>query len=137
VATDPVAVARWLVDAFNAADWVRLRAGLADEVAYEEPGTGRRAVGLEACVALCRARKAACPDATGTVRRAATAGGTAALEMTWRGTPAGPLAASSGGPTMAATLWVTVGDGRATAVRLYLNNRTATASAAGPGGRST
>ena len=31
-----------LVDAFNAGDWSRFRGGLADDVTYEETGTGRR-----------------------------------------------------------------------------------------------
>jgi steroid delta-isomerase-like uncharacterized protein len=135
VATDPAAVARWLVEAFNAGDWVRLRAGLADEVAYEEPGTGRRADGLEACVACWRARKAACPDAIGIVRRAAAAADVVALEVTWKGTQAGSRSGPAAGTevTVAATLWVTVGDGRATAVRHYLNDVTATDPEALPG----
>jgi hypothetical protein len=38
-------VASELVATFNAADWLRFRATFADDVVYEEAGTGRRVQG--------------------------------------------------------------------------------------------
>jgi steroid delta-isomerase-like uncharacterized protein len=125
---DPAAVAREVVDAFNAADWDRFRAALADGLVYEETGTGRRVAGADAYVGLCRGWREAFPDVTGTIRRAVAEGDTAAAEVAWAGSHRGPLATPGGtvpatGRRVAAdaTLWVTARGGKATAIRHHLD----------------
>ena len=85
-----------LVDAFNAGDWSRFREGLADDVTYEETGTGRRLQGADAYLELCQGWKAGFPDARGTVRHAIASGDTALLEVLWEGTHTGPLVGPGG-----------------------------------------
>ena len=121
-------VAHELIAAFSAGDWARFRATLAPDVAYEETGTGRRTAGADAYVALCQGWRDAFPDALGTVERAVASGPVVAQEVTWSGTQTGPLATASGtlpasGRRIAvrATLWYTVRDGRATAIRHHLD----------------
>jgi steroid delta-isomerase-like uncharacterized protein len=125
---DPTAIAREVVDAFNAADWDRFRAVLADGLVYEESGTGRRVAGIDDYVRLCQGWRRAFPDVTGTVRRAVASGDTVAEEVVWAGSHAGPLetpggtiAATGRRVEAAATLWITVRDGKATAIRHHLD----------------
>jgi steroid delta-isomerase-like uncharacterized protein len=122
------AVARELIEAFNAADWGRFRAALAEGIVYEETGTGRRVEGIEPYVALCQGWRQALPDAAGSVRRAVAAGDTAALEVAWTGThqgelegPGGPIPASGRPVEVEATLWVTAQADQAAAVRHHLD----------------
>ena len=95
---------------------------------YEETGTGRRTEGAEAYVALCQGWRDAFPDATGTIERAVASGPVVAQEVIWEGTQQGPLLTAdgaipaSGKPIkVAATLWYTMRDGRATAIRHHLD----------------
>ncbi len=125
---DPTAVAREVVEAFNVADWDRFRAVLADGVVYEESGTGRRVEGTDAYVRLCQGWRQAFPDVTGTVRRVAAGGDTAAADVVWAGshqgpleTPGGTVPATGRRVEVAATLWVTVRGGQATAIRHHLD----------------
>jgi steroid delta-isomerase-like uncharacterized protein len=125
---DPTAVAREVVEAFNAADWDRFRAVLADGIVYEETGTGRRVEGIEDYVRLCEGWRQAFPDVTGEVQRAVAGGDTAAEEVVWTGNHMGPLETPSGTipatgrrVEAAATLWVTVRGGKATAIRHHLD----------------
>jgi steroid delta-isomerase-like uncharacterized protein len=117
-----------VVEAFNAADWDRFRAVLADDLAYEETGTGRRVAGIDAYVRLCQGWRKAFPDVTGTVRRAAAGGEVVADEVAWAGhhqgpleAPGGTIAATGRRVEAAATLWVTVREGKATAIRHHLD----------------
>ena len=55
-----------LIDAFNQADWDRLRGLLAPGVRYSETGTGRRVEGADAYLQLCQGWKEAFPDVAGT-----------------------------------------------------------------------
>jgi steroid delta-isomerase-like uncharacterized protein len=125
---DPTAVAREVVEAFNAADWDRFRAVLADGIVYEETGTGRRVVGAEDYVRLCQGWRQAFPDVAGAIGRVVAGGGTVAEEVAWAGSHRGPLETPGGTipPTgnrveVAATLWVTVAGGKATAIRHHLD----------------
>ena len=125
---DAAAVAREVVEAFNAADWGRFRAALADGVVYEETGTGRRVEGADAYVRLCQGWREAFPDVAGTVRRAVAGGGTAAAEVAWAGTHRGPLETPGGTipatgrrVEAAATLWVEARGGQAAAIRHHLD----------------
>ena len=60
-----------LIDAFNQADWDRLRGVLAPDVRYSETGTGRQVEGADAYLQLCQGWKEAFADAEGTVTNAA------------------------------------------------------------------
>ena len=54
-----------LIDAFNQANWDRLRGLLAPAVRYAETGTGRRVEGVDAYLQLCQGWKEAFSDAAG------------------------------------------------------------------------
>jgi steroid delta-isomerase-like uncharacterized protein len=126
--TETTAAARELIESFSAGDWARFRATIAPDIVYEETGTGRRVEGADAYIALCQGWREAFPDAHGTIERAVAHGPAVAQEVTWEGTQAGPLATASGtipasGRRIAvrATLWYTMRDGRATAIRHHLD----------------
>jgi steroid delta-isomerase-like uncharacterized protein len=126
--TDVTRIADELIDAFSAGDWARFRATIAPDVVYDETGTGRHTEGAEAYVALCQGWRDAFPDAHGTIERAVAHGPVVAQEVTWEGTQQGPLPMASGTlPAsgrpirVAATLWYTMRDGRATAIRHHLD----------------
>src|SRR3954454_8163620 len=119
--TDATKVANELIAAFSAGDWDRFRATLDPGVVYEETGTGRRTEGADAYVALCQGWRAAFPDAVGTIERTVAQGPVVAQEVTWAGTETGPLPTPGGvlplsgrRIAVAAPLWYTVRDGRAT-----------------------
>lgn len=92
---------REAVDAFNRSDWDRTRELLADEVVYEEIGTGSRLEGAEAMLDGLQAWKSAVPDATGEIIRILSDNDTVVAEIIWRGTQSGPL--TSPGGTLPAT----------------------------------
>jgi steroid delta-isomerase-like uncharacterized protein len=79
------------VDAFNAGDWDRFRATLADDCVYDELATQRHIEGPDAIIDANRGWKEAFPDAYGSVKRAIGGDGTATVEVTWEGTQTGPL----------------------------------------------
>jgi steroid delta-isomerase-like uncharacterized protein len=91
-----VDAARGFVDAFNRADWPRLEAALSPDCAYDEFGTGRQVRGAREVVELFQGWKRAMPDAEGTVADVLAGEDKVALEVTWRGTLTGPLAAPGG-----------------------------------------
>ena len=88
--------ARGLVEAFNNADWDRMRAVVSPDIVYQEMGTGRQIQGVEDYLALCVTWRQGFPDVIGKVTTALADGGTVALEVTWTGTHTGPLASPSG-----------------------------------------
>ena len=121
-------VAGELVAAFNAADWPRFRATLADDLVYEEAGTGRRVQGGDAYLQLSRGWKEAFPDAAGEVRTVIVDGETVAQELEWTGThtgpmagPAGPIPASGKRVRVAGTLWYTFREGKVRSLRHHLD----------------
>ena len=92
-------VARENVDAFNAGDWERFKATLADGAVYDEAATQRHLVGHEAIVEANRGWREAFPDARGRVERAMADDGIVTLEITWEGTQSGPrLPGGGAGP---------------------------------------
>ena len=95
-ATDLNQAAADLTHAFNDADWDRFRNRLAPELVYNETGTGRRAEGVDAYLALCQGWKEAMPDVSGTIRKSVAADGTVAQEVLWEGTHTGPLQTPAG-----------------------------------------
>src|SRR5438045_722782 len=89
-------VAREQIEAFNAADWDRFRATLADGSVYDELATQRHLEGEDAIIDANRGWKEAFPDAHGTVESAVADNGTVTLEITWEGTQTGPLHTPTG-----------------------------------------
>ncbi|HET9900810.1 MAG TPA: ester cyclase [Actinomycetes bacterium] len=85
-----------LIDAFNQADWDRLRGLLAPAVLYTETGTGRRVEGADAYLQLCQGWKDAFPDVEGTVTNTAAGDDFAVLEIRWDATHTGPLETPAG-----------------------------------------
>jgi steroid delta-isomerase-like uncharacterized protein len=125
---DPVRAAEELVEAFNAADWERVRERLASDAVYAETGTGRRVEGADAYVELLQGWKEAFPDVRGTVRNAVGTHSTAAQEILWEGThsgplqtPAGVLEASGRSISVEASLWSTFEGDQAREVHHYLD----------------
>src|SRR2546423_10185582 len=84
-------VARENVEAFNAGDWDRFKATLADGCVYDELATQRHIEGQDGIVEANQGWREAFPDAHGTVERSMADNGTVTLEITWEGTQTGPL----------------------------------------------
>ncbi len=125
---NPATMAADLIEAFNDADWERVREVLADDVLYDETGTGRRVQGAEPYLDLLRAWKAGFPDARGAINSALASADMAAQELVWEGThtgpletPAGTLEATGARINVAACFWMRVEDGKAVELRHYLD----------------
>ncbi len=93
---DPIRVARENLEAFNAADWERLRATLTPDSVYDEVATQRRLQGADEIIEAFKGWKQAMPDAKGTVTNAVASGNTVTQEITWEGTQTGPLVGPGG-----------------------------------------
>ena len=93
---DLVSVGRGMVDAFNAANWERCKAILAEDSVYDEVGTSRCLTGHGEINPALQGWREGMPDVTGTVDSAVAVGSTVVLEITWRGTHTGPLPGPSG-----------------------------------------
>ena len=91
-----IKIARDNIDAFNAGDWGRFKAGIAADAVYDEVGTQRRYQGPDQITQNSQEWKQAFPDATGTITSAVASGNTVTLEITWEGTHTGPLAGPGG-----------------------------------------
>ena len=127
-ATEITQAAADLTHAFNDADWERFRNGLAPDAVYSETGTGRRAEGADAYLALCKGWKEAMPDVSGTIRKSLAGDGTVAQEVLWEGThtgpmqtPAGTIEASGSRVSALGTLWVTFDGDKAREVTHHLD----------------
>ena len=92
----PIDVARDSIDAFNAADWDRLRDLHTADYVDDEVATGRVLEGIDASIESGQGWRRAFPDARGTVTGAYGDGPVAVLELTWRGTNDGPLETPEG-----------------------------------------
>jgi steroid delta-isomerase-like uncharacterized protein len=89
--------AKALIEAYNAKDWNRARAGMTAEFDYDEIATGRRMTGPDAAIEAFQGWAQAFPDSKGTFRGAHAAGdGTVVLEVTWSGTHQGTLQTPKG-----------------------------------------
>ncbi len=93
---DLASVARDMVDAFNRADWERCKAILTEDSVYDEVGTSRCLAGHDEIIPALQGWREGMPDVTGTVESTVESGNTVVLEVTWRGTPTGPLPGPSG-----------------------------------------
>ena len=85
-----------LIDAFNHADWDRLRPLLAPDLVYAETGTGRRVEGPDAYFELLDGWKAASSDVNGTIRNVVASDDTVVQEVLWEGVHSGPLPTPGG-----------------------------------------
>ena len=92
---DVIRLARDVVDAFNESDWDRSRAQLTANTVYNELGTQRSFTGPDDIVGALQGWKRAMPEVKGTVTNSFASGNRVTLEMTWRGTHAGPLVPSA------------------------------------------
>jgi len=95
-AEERVKIARKQIDAFNNSDWEQMRGLLTSDARYHEFGTERVVEGPEQLIELFKGWKTAFPDAVGTVTSSVASGGTAVLEVTWKGTHTGPLTTAAG-----------------------------------------
>jgi steroid delta-isomerase-like uncharacterized protein len=116
------------VESFNAGDWDRLRATLADDAVYEEPATQRTSRGAEDILSVNRGWKEAFPDARGTIVSAHGDGEHATVEIVWEGThsgtlsmPMGDLSATGRRISIRAAQVGDVRDGKVTSLRHYFD----------------
>ena len=93
---DVASVARAWLDAFNVADWGRVKAGLAPDSVYDEFGTQRHIVGDQAILEVFQTWKAAMPDVKAHVKHVLAEDNAAVIELTWEGTHTGPLPTPNG-----------------------------------------
>jgi steroid delta-isomerase-like uncharacterized protein len=93
---DLIRLATENIEAFNTADWNRLKTPLADSVVLDEVGTGRRITGHDAITRLYREWKEAFPDCKGAITNTFASGNSVAIEVTWKGTHTGPLVTPKG-----------------------------------------
>ena len=91
-----VRLARENVEAYNAGDWQRLRAGVAPDVLYNEVGSQRRMQGADPMVEAYQGWKRALPDGKGAIKHAFASGNSVAIELVWEGTHTGPMVGPSG-----------------------------------------
>jgi steroid delta-isomerase-like uncharacterized protein len=126
--TGAISIARELIESFNANDWPSMRELLADDVTYDEAGTGRHVEGAEAYIELCQAWLKGFPDGRGTINAALADSHLAVVDVTWNGThtgelagPAGIVAATGRSMRTPGSFWVREEDGRAKAIRHHLD----------------
>ena len=93
---DLIQLARDNIDAFNAADWSRMRDLFAPGSVYDELGTQRRLEGADQTIETMQGWKQAFPDAQGTVTSAIASGNNVVIEIRWEGTHTGPLQSPTG-----------------------------------------
>ncbi|MGH8992968.1 MAG: ester cyclase [Acidimicrobiia bacterium] len=117
-----------IIEAFNDADWDRMRSVCSPDIVYQETGTGRDIQGVEDYLDLARTWRQGFPDVTGKINTALADGGTVALDITWTGTNTGPLITPAGeipatGKPMqvVSTVWFQVAGDRVEEVRNHLD----------------
>ena len=128
---DAIGTLKESVEAFNAGDWDRYAAILAEDVIYVEAGTQRRTESVDANLELFKAWKAAFPDATGTITNSFGSGSQAVVEITWNGThdgdmesPEGTIPATGRKITLEACIAATVENGKITEAHQYFDMMT-------------
>jgi steroid delta-isomerase-like uncharacterized protein len=88
-----VDAARGFIEAYNDGDWQRMEAKLTPDCTYNEVGSGRYVEGAREVVEFFQGWNRAMPDGKATVEGVVAGDDGVALEVTWRGTLTGPLAA--------------------------------------------
>jgi steroid delta-isomerase-like uncharacterized protein len=89
-------LSREAMDAYNRADWELMRTLLADDVIYEEIGTGSRFEGVEELLGGMKEWRSFAPDGAGEITCILSDNDHAAMEIIWRGTHTGPLSTPVG-----------------------------------------
>lgn len=125
---DPTALAAEVVSAFNDGDWKRFRAVVGEDIVYNEAGTGRRLVGMDAYLDALESWRKTFSDVRGTIEEVVADGGTVVQRITWRGTHTGPLElptgtvpASGHSIELVASLWHHVEDGKVREIHNHLD----------------
>lgn len=95
-ARDLMKIARGCIDAFNVADWEKMRTFVAPEGKYYEPATNRVIEGFDDMVEVFTAWKTAFSDLTGEITNIFATDENVFLEVTWKGTHDGPLSTPFG-----------------------------------------
>lgn len=93
---DLTAIASEYIDAFNAADWARVRSVLTSGTVYDEKATHRRIAGVDDVITAEQAWRETFPDIVGTIMHSSESGNSVALEVAWEGTQTGPLEMPTG-----------------------------------------
>lgn len=86
-----VAIARDVMEGFNAGDFRRSMQHMAVDIAYEEVATQRTFHGAAEWEQATRQWKEAMPDLKGAITNAFVSGNTVVQEIAWEGTHKGPL----------------------------------------------
>jgi steroid delta-isomerase-like uncharacterized protein len=116
------------VEAYNAGDWERLKASLAPDVIYDEPGTQRQLQGADQMIAAYRGWKHAAPDGKGVITKAFASESSVTLEVIWTGTQTGVLLGAEGAIPPTGKKWhvlgaqvITIEDGKIVHFRQYFD----------------
>jgi steroid delta-isomerase-like uncharacterized protein len=116
------------VEAYNAGDWERLKASLAPDVIYDEPGTQRQLQGADQMIAAYRGWKHAAPDGKGVITKAFASESSVTLEVIWTGTQTGALLGAEGAIPPTGKKWhdlgaqdITIEDGKIVQFRQYFD----------------
>ncbi len=98
---DLTKISRDYIEAFNVANWSRVKELVTGDSLYNEAGTQRRIKGADAIVTALQGWRRAFPDVKGKITNEISTGNSVVLEITWEGTHTGPLEGPGG--TIAAT----------------------------------
>jgi len=116
------------VEAYNTGDWDRLKASLAPDVIYDEPGTQRHLQGADQMIAAYRGWKHAAPDGKGVITKAFASEASVTLEVIWTGTQTGVLMGAEGAIPPTGKAWkvmgaqiITIEDGKIVQFRQYFD----------------
>ena len=117
--------------AYNAKNWDEVDRTITSDAVYDEVANRRVARGASDVITLWKGWAEAMPDSSGTIESAFVSGNTVILELTWRGTHAGPLR-TPGGDLPAtgnsfevrACMIVDVSDGKTRVMRHYFDMAT-------------
>jgi steroid delta-isomerase-like uncharacterized protein len=93
---DLAAIAKELIEAFNAGDRDRFKRNVRPDVIYDEVASQRRMQGADAWVEAWEGWRKAFPDVRGTIAHTFVSGNMVVQEITWQGTQTGPLVTPRG-----------------------------------------
>ena len=93
---DIIDLLREQIDAYGAGDIDRLAATVADDIIYNELGTGRRVEGRQEWLNIWEEWRRVFPDIKGTIQNIIVSGNQVSAETTWDGTFQGDLASPGG-----------------------------------------
>lgn len=82
--------------AFNEKNWDKAKASVTPNYHYDEVATGRAVDGIDEALDVWKGWATAFPDSKATVHDVYASGDTVVVELSWKGTHAGPLATPAG-----------------------------------------